>query len=135
MARLSGKWTIRAIAKEAGWAQGVEIGGSFGQDGVYEMDVGTEILHVEGEEFTVTPKAFNPATNVWVTSLEQERYQWDDNVGMTLTIFADDNPPLGDEDFNDLVVLCIAEDDELVSPYAGLPRPDLTIPENLVKFR
>lgn len=98
------------------------------------MFVGTEIPHVEGDEIVITPHAFDPSTSVWVASLEQEGYDWDDNVGITLTISADDNPPNGDGDFNDLVVLCIAEDDELVSPYAGIPRPDLTIPEQLVRF-
>jgi hypothetical protein len=134
MAVLSGRWTLRAIEKEAGWKQGVLISGSQAHDGVHEMVVGSEIQHVEGDEVTVTPQALNPATNVWVDSLQEEQFAWDDQAGLTLTISADDNPPVGDLDFNDLKVLCIAEDAELVSPHAGLVRPDLTIPENLVNF-
>jgi hypothetical protein len=134
MATLSGKWTIRAIKKEAGWTQGISISGSRSHDGIHTMVVGTDIQHIEGEAIVITPQAFNPASNVWIQSLEQEQYKWDDKVGMTLTIFADDNPPAGDLDFNDLVVLCTAEDDELVSPHAGRHRPDLTIPEGLVRF-
>jgi hypothetical protein len=133
MATLSGKWTLRAIGNEAGWTQGVRITGSLAHDGDHVMLLGSELPHVEGGSFTVTPQALNPATNVWIDSLEQEQFGWDDQVGLTLTISADDNPP-GDLDFNDLVLLCLAEDDALVSPNAGIVRPDLTIPENLVDF-
>lgn len=134
MATLSGRWTLRTIGNEAGWTQGILISGSHAHDGVHVMTLGSEIAHVEGEAFTITPQAFNPGTGAWIESLQDERYGWDDQTGMTLTIRTDDNPPAGDHDFNDLVVLCIAEDEELVSPHAGLVRPDLTIPENMVNF-
>lgn len=133
MATLNGKWTLRAIEKEAGWEQRVLISGSLAHDGGHVMVVGTEVQHVQGDEFTVTLQAFNPGANLWIDSLEQESYEWDEQIGLTLEIKADDNPPLGDHDFNDLVVLCIAEDDELKSPHTG-PRPDLTIPEGYVRF-
>lgn len=133
MATLSGKWTLRVIENEAGWTQGVRIIGSLAHDGDHVMGLGSELQHVEGASFTVTPQALNPSTNVWVTSLEQEQFGWDDQSGLTLTLSADDSPP-GDFDFNDLVLLCLAEDDALVSPNAGVVRPDLTIPESLVNF-
>jgi hypothetical protein len=135
MARLSGTWTLRAIENEAGWRQRVLISGSSAHDGGHEMVVGTEILHVQGEEITVSPQAFDPAANDWIDSLQDERAEWDDAVGLTVTIRADDNPAAADGDFNDLVVLCIAEDDDLVSPQVGVQRPDLTIPEGRVRFK
>ena len=135
MARLSGTWTLRAIENEAGWRQRVLIAGSTAHDGGHEMVVGTEILHVQGEEITVLPQAFDPAANVWIDSLQDERAEWDDTVALTVTIRADDNPAAADGDFNDLVVLCTAEDDDLVSPQAGVQRPDLTIPEGKVNFK
>lgn len=58
----------------------------------------------------------------------QEVGNWDNASGLQVRLNIDDNPPNGDLDFNDLVVLCTAENDELASPLAG-PRPDLTIPE------
>lgn len=132
MAHLSGTWTLRAIKKEAGWRQGILISGSNAHDGIHEMVVGDEIHGVQGEEMTVTPQAFNPALG-WIDSLQEERAGWDDALGMTITISADDNPPLGDKDFNDLVVLCLPEDSELQTPHT-FPRPDLTVPESKVIF-
>jgi hypothetical protein len=135
MARLSGTWTLRAIDNEAGWRQRILISGSSAHDGGHEMVIGTEILHVQGDEIVLTPQAFDPVANDWIDSLQEERAAWDDAVGMTVTIFADDNPAAADGDFNDLVVLCVAEDPELGSPLAGFPRPDLTIPEGMVSFK
>jgi hypothetical protein len=134
MARLSGTWTLRAIEKEAGWRQGILISGSTSHDGVHEMVVGTEIHSVQGDGITLTPQAFDPALGTWIDSLQEERAAWDDALGMTITIFADDNPIAADGDFNDLVVLCVPEDPDLGSPHAGFPRPDLTIPEGMVTF-
>ena len=74
----------------------------------------------------------NPAIG-WVDSLQEERAAWDDAIGMTITISADDNPPLGDRDFNDLIVLCLPEDPDLQTPHT-FPRPDLTIPKSMVTF-
>src|SRR3954454_25140358 len=103
MARLSGTWTLRAVEKESGWQQGILISGSNAHDGIHEMMVGDEIQGVQGDEMTLTPQALNPDLG-WIDSLQEERAAWDDAVGMPLTISADDNPPLGDHDFNDLVV-------------------------------
>jgi hypothetical protein len=133
MARLSGTWTLRAIEKESGWRQGILITGSSAHDGIHEMLVGDLISGVHGEEMTLTPQAFNPALGAWIDSLQQDHTAWDDTIGMTITISADDNPPHGDRDFNDLVVLCLPEDPELQTPHT-FPRPDLTIPESHVAF-
>jgi hypothetical protein len=135
MAKLSGKWTLRSVINDAGWKQGILISGSAAHDGIQEMPLGTEIHRVQGEELTIMPYALNPTTNGWEPSLEQEVYEWRDDIGLTLTISADDNPPNGDKDYNDLVVLCVPEDDELISPHVGFQRPDLTIPERMVRFR
>jgi hypothetical protein len=134
MARLAGTWTLRAIENEAGWRQRIVISGSNAHDGGHEMVVGDEIHGVQGEEMTLTPQAFDPTLGDWIDSLEQERAAWDDAIGMTLTIFADDNPAAADGDFNDLVVLCLPEDPELQTPHT-FPRPDLTIPESKVHFQ
>jgi hypothetical protein len=58
----------------------------------------------------------------------------DNPTGLQVTLSADDNPPYGDLDFNDLVVLCTAENAPLASLLAGA-RPDLTIPERFFKWR
>lgn len=133
MARLSGTWTLRTIALDAGWRQRILIAGSTAHDGGHEMVLGDEIPNVQGDEMTLTPQAFNPALGDWIDSLQEERAAWDDAVGMTITVFADDNPPGGDRDFNDFVVLCLPEDPDLVTPLR-FPRPDLTIPESKVDF-
>jgi hypothetical protein len=44
-----------------------------------------------------------------IDSLIQEAMNWDNSTGLQVTLSADDNPPHGDLDFNDLVVLCSAE--------------------------
>lgn len=131
MARLSGTWTLRAIEKESGWRQGILIAGSAAHDGLHELLVGDEIAGVQGDEVTVTPQAFDPARG-WTDCLQLERLAWEDSVGVTVTISADDNPPQGDRDFNDLVVLCLPEDPELRTPHS-FPRPDLTVPESNVR--
>lgn len=131
MTKLSGRWTLRALSVDAGWQQGVSITGS-SNDGVHALTPGAEI-DIESEAFVVTAQALDPATT-WIDSLQYDVYAWDDTVGMTVTISADDNPPHGDLDFNDLVVVCLPRDDELVSPHVGLARPDLTIPEQYVRF-
>jgi len=59
---------------------------------------------------------------------------WNNSTGLQITLSADDNPPHGDLDFNDLVVRCTAENSPLASPLAD-PRPDLTIPEKFFKWR
>lgn len=135
MAALTGKWTLRAIKNNAGWQQRIVISGSIAHDGAHVMVLGTQLDHVEGDELSIRPQAFNPQSGTWIDSREKDRFDWDDAVGLTLTIFADDNPAAADGDFDDLVVQCVAEDSELTSPHAGLPRPDLTIPEQLVRFR
>ena len=134
MAILSGKWTLRAIGKEAGWVQGVRISGSLAHDGPHVLDVGDEIVGVEGEKIVVTLAAVDPAFNTWVDSLEQQQAAWDDAIGLTVTLFADDNPPNGDLDFNDLVVFCEPLEGDFVSPHAGQQRPDLSIPVELVAY-
>ena len=132
MVMLSGKWTLKAIVNDAGWRQRIVVGGSVASDGDYEMVVGTTVPQVEGQSISVVAQAFNTNTNLWMDSLIQETMGWDNATGLQVTIGADDNPPNGDLDFNDLVVLCTAEDAELLSPLAG-PRVDLTIPEKYFK--
>ena len=134
MARLSGKWTLEAIGNEAGWQQRIVISGSDAHDGPHPMVVGTTVQHVEGSAFDVIAQAFNPNINNWIDSLVQETMNWDNATGLQVTLNVDDNPPHGDLDFNDLVVLCTAEDADLVSPLSG-PRPDLTIPKKFYKGR
>jgi hypothetical protein len=112
--------------------QRLVIIGSNTSDGKYEMVVGTQILHVEGTEITVIAQAFNPGRNDWTDSLMQETMGWDNATGLQMTLNIDDNPPRGDLDFNDLIVVCSAEDDELATPINFL-RPDLTIPEKFFK--
>jgi hypothetical protein len=134
MATLSGRWTIRAIGKEAGWDQGIQITGSTSNDGIYSLNVGDVISDVDGVDMTLTAKYLDGNTGSWNDSLQQDTWTWDDSLGMTLTIYADDNPPAGDLDFNDLVVVCEPQDPELISPHAGFTRPDLRIPESKVKW-
>ena len=134
MATLSGTWTLRAIGNEAGWKQRIVITNSVAQDGGYPMVVGTQVAHVEGEAISVGMQAFDPGRNIWIDSLVREAMSFDKATGLQLTLSADDNPPHGDGDFNDLIVLCTAENAELTSPLAG-PRPDLTIPERFIKGR
>lgn len=131
---LSGKWTLRAIGNEAGWQQRIVIAGSVASDGAHNMVVGTTVPHVEGEAFSVTGQALNPATNTWIDSLVDESMHWDNATGLQITLRFDDNPAMADHDFNDLVVLCTTEDAQLSSPLAG-PRPDLTIPERFAPNR
>jgi hypothetical protein len=133
MAIISGIWTIRGIENEAGWQQGLSISGSDAHDGIHTMTIGTELQGVSGQEVTVSPKAFKPGSG-WIDCLEKEQTDWVDTIGLVITIFSDDNPPDGDRDFNDLVVQCIPHDKELKTPHEGLPRPDLTIPEQMVIF-
>jgi hypothetical protein len=134
MAKLSGKWTLRAIANDAGWQQRIFISGSNAHDGPHPMVLGTTILHVEGNAINIIAQAFDPGLSVWIDSLIQEAMNWNNSTGLQVTLSADDNPPHGDLDFNDLVVLCTAENAELASPLAG-PRPDLTIPEKYYRVR
>lgn len=134
MAKLSGKWTLKAIGHDAGWQQRIVITGSNAHDGPHVMTLGDSIPHVQGKDIEVTAQALDPGTNTWINSLVQEVMSWDNATGLQVTINIDDNPPHGDRDFNDLVVLCTAEDADLVSPLAG-PRPDLTIPEKYFKRR
>ena len=134
MAKLSGKWTLKAIGNDAGWQQRIVISGSNAHDGPHVMTLGDSIPHVEGNDIAVTAQALNPVTNIWIDSLMQEVMNWDNATGLQVRLNIDDNPPHGDLDFNDLVVLCTAENAELTSPIAG-PRPDLTIPEKYFKRR
>ena len=128
MARLSGKWTLLTIGNDAGWQQRIVISGSLAHDGPHVMTLGTSIAHVEGKDIEIAAQAFNPISSTWVDSLMQDVMDWDNASGLQVRLNVDDDPPNGDLDFNDLVILCTAEDPELVSPLAG-PRPDLTIPE------
>lgn len=128
MAKLSGIWTLQAIGNEAGWQQRIVISGSNAQDGPHVMTLGDSISHVEGDDINIIAQAFNPGTNTWIDSLVQEEMNWENASGLQVRLGFDDNPPIGDLDFNDLVVLCLAENAQLSSPLVG-PRPDLTIPE------
>ncbi len=134
MAKLSGTWTLQAIGNDAGWQQRIVISGSNAHDGPHVMTLGDSIPQVEGNDINIIAQAFNPGTNTWIDSLVQEVMNWDDASGLQVRLNIDDNPPFGDLDFNDLVVLCTAENAELSSPLAG-PRPDLTIPEQFFKRR
>ena len=134
MAKLSGKWTLKAIGNDAGWQQRIVISGSNAHDGLHPMVMGTTVPHVEGSAINIIAQAFSPNVNAWIDSLVQETMNWDNATGLQVTLNADDNPPNGDLDFNDLVVLCTAENAELASPLSG-PRPDLTIPQRYYKGR
>jgi hypothetical protein len=132
MAKLAGKWTLKAIGNDAGWQQRIVISGSNAHDGPHVMILGDTIPHVEGNDINIIAQAFNPGTSAWIDSLVQEVMNWDNASGLQVRLNIDDNPPFGDLDFNDLVILCTAEDAELSSPLAG-PRPDLTIPEQFFR--
>ena len=134
MARLSGKWTLQTIGNDAGWQQRIVISGSLAHDGAHVMTLGTSLAHVEGAAIEIAAQAFDPVSNTWVDSLMQQVMNWDNASGLQVRFNVDDNPPNGDLDFNDLVILCTAEDAELASPLAG-PRPDLTIPEKYFRGR
>ena len=132
MARLNGKWTLQAIGNNAGWQQRIVISGSLAHDGPHVMVLGSSIAHVEGNQIEIAAQALNPSSNTWVNSLMQQVMDWDNASGLQVRLNVDDNPPTGDLDFNDLVVLCTAEDPDLTSPLAGA-RPDLTIPEGYLR--
>jgi hypothetical protein len=133
MARLSGTWTLTAIAKLAAWDQRVVISGSTNADGAHPMGAGTVIPNVRGIDFEVKSQALNPVTGLWLDSFQIEVMSWDPVKGVMLTISADDRTNAPDADFDDLVVECTTNDPELVPPrYAG-PRMDLTIPERYVR--
>ena len=134
MAKLSGRVALQAIGNDASWQQRIVISGSNAHDGPHVMTLGDIISHVEGNDITIIAQAFNPATNTWIDSLVQEVMNWDNASGLQVRLNIDDNPPAGDLDFNDLVVICTAENAELSSPIAG-PRLDLTIPEQHFKQR
>lgn len=134
MAKLSGKWTLQVIGNDAGWQQRIVISGSAAHNGPHIMTLGDSILHVEGDDINIIAQALNPGTNTWIDSLVQEVMNWSDASGLQVRLNIDDNPPSGDLDFNDLVVLCTAENAELSSPLSG-SRPDLTIPKEFFKYK
>jgi hypothetical protein len=133
MTTLSGRWLISAVAKEAGWDQGMLVAGSDHADGLHVMNVG-DSFDLTGDDTTLTLQYHNADTDEWHDSLMKDQFTWSDQQGMTVTISGDDNPPIGDLDFNDLVVVGVALDPELASPHAGLPRPELTVPEGKVRW-
>jgi hypothetical protein len=105
MAKLSGKWTLKAIGNDAEWQQRIVISGSNAHDGPHPMVMGTTVPHVEGSAVNIIAQAFSPNVNAWIDSLVQETMNWDNATGLQVTLNVDDNPPHGDLDFNDLVVL------------------------------
>ncbi len=133
MATLSGRWTISAVTKEAGWDQGMLVAGSDNGDGLHPMDVG-DSFDVTGDEMTLVPQYLNADTGEWGNSLTKDQFAWSDQQGLTVTIYGDDNPPWGDLDFNDLIVVGTALDPELTSPHAGVTRPGLTVPKEKVHW-
>src|ERR1700754_4577255 len=86
MAKLSGKWTLRAVGNDAGWQQRIFISGSNAHDGPHPMVLGTTIPHVEGNAINIIAQARNPALNVWIDSLIQEAMSWDNSTGLQVTI-------------------------------------------------
>jgi hypothetical protein len=128
MATLSGRWSLKAIGNEAGWQQRISILGS-NKDGNYPMVVGSSVLDVLGEQFTVTAQAFNPELGQWVESFVKDEMSWQRDHGVVVTLYCDDNPLHADGDFNDLIVECTSLDEILQPPSSPLPRVDLTVPE------
>lgn len=101
MAKLSGNWTLKVIGNDAGWQQRIVISGSNAHDGPHVMTLGDSIPHVEGNDIDIIAQALNPGTNTWINSLMQEVMNWDNASGLQVRLNIDDNPPLGDLDFND----------------------------------
>lgn len=124
---------MRAVQQEAAWSQRIVINGSDNHDGDWQMSVGTEIEHVAGENIDIQSQALKPGIG-WINSNQREVAEWVDSVGLTITIFADDSSAQPDGDFNDLIVVCVPEEADLISPQAGVDRPDLSIPEQWVNF-
>jgi hypothetical protein len=133
MARLSGTWTLTAIAKLAAWDQRVVITGSTNADGAHPMVPGTVIPNVRGIDFEVKSQAFNPVMGAWLDSFQIDVMSWDPVKGVMLTISADDRTNAPDADFNDLVIECTTSDPELVPPRFNGPPMDLTIPERYMR--
>ena len=133
MARLSGTWTLTAIAKLAAWDQRVVITGSTNADGAHPMVAGTVLPNMRGIDFEVKSQAFNPVMAQWLDSFQIELMSWDPVKGVMLTISADDRTNAPDADFDDLVVECTTTDPELAPPRFRGPRMDLTIPERYVR--
>src|SRR5215469_4635056 len=136
MAILRGRWTLTAIGNEAGWKQSVLITGSDETDGFHEMVVGTVVGPVKGAAFEVKPHAWNPDISSWIPSNEREVMSFDPDKGVIVTVYADDDPGVGaDNDFNDLVVECTADERELRPPEVSQRPLDLTIPEQAIGRR
>lgn len=135
MARLSGTWTLTAIAKLAAWDQRLIITGSLNADGTHPMVVGTVIPDIRGTDFEVKSQARNAATGQWLDSAQIDLMSWDPVKGVVVTIAADDHTAAPDLDFDDLIVECVSSDRELTPPPFNNPRLDLTIPEKYVRVK
>jgi len=124
---LQGSWTVSVKSKDATYPQRFVISGSDSADGTYDGIVGSPSVHVSGSQWTLTVQ-HNPTGPIsWSPSAERLGTPY--LAGDQLKFDIRSNDAGGDADYNDLVLTCTMQRNDVeyvlygrVRTYSGLCR-------------
>lgn len=123
----SGPWSIAVTQVSADLPQRFVIAGSNNADRAYPGQVGTSV-GVSGDRWTVDLEWLDG--NQFRTSEVRRSMAYDLFKGLSAVIAADDLGPLGDHDFNDLVLELHCEDPALDPMRPDHRRVNFTYPRD-----
>lgn len=127
-----GDWFVEVIGVDSAFSQRFVISGSDLADGAYDGVDGIS-ARVSGEAWTIDLEWNDNASSGWQPSDVQKTATYTIDVGLVVTLGADDNvEELQDRDFNDMVVACTSLD-PTVNPPMTDPPLDFTITEDQLR--
>jgi hypothetical protein len=129
MQEFFGPWSIEVHSKDAAYSQRFIVEGSVGSDGIYPGDIGTPVVAVSADAWTIRFEWNDNAGSGWQPSnLRRVAAEYTLAAGLVIFLGVDDNlPALRDDDFDDLIVRCRSLDPD-VNPWMNSPGlPDFSL--------
>ena len=125
------EWSVSVDQINADFSQQLIIRGSDGSDGIYPGLSGTTVS-VAGQEWTLTTEWNNNVDSGWQPSRIRKVMTYTLQEGLRITLGIDDNTPLlGDEDYDDMIIVCESLDPTINPPSSANPY-DFTITADML---
>lgn len=129
------EWAIHVDQNNALYSQRFVISRSASSDGSYAASLGMSPVTVSGEEWTLAMEWNDNNSSGWQASRIRRSAEYTVQGGFTIVLAADDGPAPGDQDFDDLVLICKSLDPTTDPPLPTSNPYDFTISEEVLVKR
>jgi hypothetical protein len=128
-----GPWNLTVLSKDAWFDQRFVITGSDNADGVYPAVPGTGPGLVTGDEWTVSCEWNDNTSSGWQPSDMRHFARYTVTEGFVIELGADDNyDEFRDDDYNDMVVICVNQDPQLTPLHPVTPFYDFSVAQDVL---